>query len=85
MNFSYTDLIGGIGVAILMVTFLLLQLGRIESNTLLYSLLNALGASLITISLLFDFNLSAFIMEVFWILISLIGVVRTLRMRARNP
>ena len=85
MNFSYTDLIGGIGVAILMVTFLLLQLGRIESNTLLYSLLNALGASLITISLLFDFNLSAFIMEVFWILISLIGVVRTLRMRARTP
>jgi hypothetical protein len=85
MSFSYTDLIGGIGVAILMVTFLLLQIGRIESNTLLYSLLNALGASLITISLLFDFNLSAFIMEVFWILISLIGVVRTLRMRARNP
>jgi hypothetical protein len=85
MNFSYTDLIGGIGVAILMVTFLLLQIGRIESNTLLYSLLNALGASLITISLLFDFNLSAFVMEVFWILISLIGVVRTLRMRARNP
>jgi hypothetical protein len=85
MNFSYTDLIGGIGVAILMVTFLLLQIGRIESNTLLYSLLNALGASLITISLLFDFNLSAFVMEVFWILISLIGVVRTLRIRARNP
>jgi hypothetical protein len=85
MNFSYTDLIGGIGVAILMVTFLLLQIGRIESNTLLYSLLNALGAGLITVSLLFDFNLSAFIMEVFWILISLVGVVRTLRMRARNP
>ena len=85
MNFTYTDLIGGIGVAILMVTFFLLQIGRIESNTLLYSLLNALGASLITISLLFDFNLSAFIMEVFWILISLIGVVRTLRIRARNP
>ena len=85
MNFSYTDLIGGIGVAILMVTFLLLQIGRIESNTLIYSLLNALGASLITISLLFDFNLAAFVMEIFWILISLVGVVRTLRMRARNP
>lgn len=84
MNFGWTDFVGGIGVAILMVTFLLLQLGRLESSRLLYSVLNAVGASLITISLVFDFNLSAFIMEVFWILISLVGIFRTLRTRARN-
>jgi hypothetical protein len=81
MSFGWSDFVGGIGVVILMITFLLLQLGRLESNTLTYSLLNALGATLITISLLFNFNLSAFIMEVFWILISLVGVFRTLRSR----
>ena len=84
MNFGWTDLIGGAGVVILTITFLLLQLGRLESNRLLYSILNALGASLITFSLIFDFNLSAFIMEVFWILISLVGVVRFFRTRARS-
>ncbi len=84
MNFGWTDFLGGIGVVILMVAFLLLQLGRLESSRLLYSVLNAIGASLITISLVFDFNLSAFVMEVFWILISLVGIFRTLRARTRN-
>jgi hypothetical protein len=84
MSFEWTDFIGAIGVAILMATFLMLQLGRLESTRLLYSVLNAVGAAFITVSLLFDFNLSAFIIEVFWILISLIGVYRTLRVRTRN-
>jgi hypothetical protein len=84
MNLDWTDLVGGVGVVILMITFLLLQLGRLESTRLLYSLLNAIGASLITFSLIFDFNFSAFIMEVFWILISLVGVVRFLRTRTRS-
>ena len=84
MKFGLSDFVGGIGVAILMITFLLLQLGRLESSRLLYSSLNALGATLITISLLYDFNLSAFIMEVFWILISLLEIYRTLRKRARD-
>ncbi len=84
MNLGWTDFVGGIGVVILMVTYLLLQLGRLESSRLLYSVLNAVGASLIAISLIFDFNLSAFIIEVFWILISLVGMVRILRNRTRK-
>jgi hypothetical protein len=81
MNLTIPDLVGAVGVAMLMVTFLLLQLGRLESSRLIYSLLNAVGASFITISLLFDFNLSAFIIEIFWILISLVGVYRSFRTR----
>jgi len=52
---------------------------------LLYSLLNALGASLIILSLLDNFNLSAFLMEAFWVLISLVGVVRYLRRPLPRP
>ena len=84
MSLSWTDVIGGAGVVILMITFLLLQVGRLESSRLIYSVLNAVGASLITFSLFFDFNLSAFIMEIFWILISLVGIVRFYRTRARS-
>jgi hypothetical protein len=45
--------------------------------------LNAVGAGLITLSLCFDFNLSAFLIELAWILISLYGIVARLRQRAR--
>ena len=78
MQYGLLDFIGNIGVVLLMVAYLLLQLNKLRMG-LSYSILNALGASLIVISLLSNFNLSAFIIEVFWILISLIGIYRSLR------
>jgi hypothetical protein len=84
MKFGFADLVGGVGVAILIVTYLLQQLGRLESSRLLYSVLNAVGAGLIAFSLIFNFNLSAFIIELFWILISLVGIYRTLRTGTRD-
>ena len=82
MNYGLLDLIGNIGVVILMVTYLLLQLNRIRSDELTYSLLNAVGASFIVVSLLVDFNLSALLMEVFWVLISFVGIYRYFRLKA---
>jgi hypothetical protein len=76
MKYGLIDFLGNTGVLLLMIAYLMLQLNRINSNGLVYSLLNLFGASLIIISLITDFNLSAFVMEVFWLLISLIGVVR---------
>ena len=82
MNYGLLDLVGNVGVVILMVTYLLLQLNKIRSDDLMYSLLNAVGASLIVISLLVNFNLSALLMEVFWVLISFVGIYRHFRLRA---
>jgi len=45
-------------------------------------LLNAVGACLIVLSLLVNFNLSAFVMEVFWVLISCVGIYRYLRLKS---
>lgn len=84
MTLSVHDFVGFIGAIILMVAFLLLQLGRLSSNAIAYSVMNAVGAGLIVFSLLFDFNLSAFIIEVFWIAISLLGLFRVLRTRRHN-
>ncbi|HEY3582489.1 MAG TPA: hypothetical protein VGK82_18175 [Pyrinomonadaceae bacterium] len=82
MNYGLLDLVGNIGVAILMVTYLLLQLNKIRSDDLMYSMLNAVGASLIVVSLLVNFNLSALLMEVFWVLISFVGIYRHFRVKA---
>ena len=84
MKYGLLDFFGNIGVLILMIAYLLLQLNKL-SNDLVYSTLNALGAGLIVISLLTNFNLSAFLMEVFWVLISLIGVYRHLRPGSAQP
>ena len=76
MQYAWYDVSGSIGVGIIILTYVALQLEKIRSESLLYSLLNALGASLILISLVYSFNFSAFIVEFFWVLISLYGIAK---------
>ena len=82
MSYGPLDFLGNVGVVVLMITYLMLQLNKLRSDGLAYSLLNAIGASLIVVSLLYDFNLSALLMEVFWVLISLLGIYRYFRLKA---
>src|SRR5215470_11371580 len=84
MDFHLFDLAGFIGVLLIVVAYLLLQLDKLPSSSASYSLLNAAGALLIILSLIFKFNLSAFIVEVFWFLISLFGLSRSLT-SSKNP
>ncbi len=60
----------------ILISYFLLQMERMSSNDLSYSVTNGLGAASILLSLVVDFNLSAFIVEAFWLAISLLGVVR---------
>ncbi len=76
MNYTFYDFLGSVGVAIIIVTYVLLQTGKLKSEFLSYSILNACGASLIIISLVFNFNFSAFIVEFFWVLISIYGIIK---------
>ena len=82
MNYGPLDFVGNIGVVVLVITYLMLQLNKLSSDGLAYSVLNAVGAGLIVISLLYDFNLSAFVIEVFWVLISFVGIYRYFRLKA---
>ena len=81
MNYGLIDFVGNVGVVIIVVAYLLLQLDKLRSSDLSYSVLNAVGASLIVASLIVDFNLSALLMEVFWVLISFIGIGRHFRLK----
>ena len=83
MSFAWYDIIGTLGVAVIVITYVLLQLVRIRSEQLSYSLLNAAGASLILISLYYSFNLPSFIVEFFWLAISLFGIGKYLRNKTR--
>ena len=76
IGYEWHDLVGNIGVFCILVTYLMLQLERILVTSLLYSSLNVLGAGMVVFSLLYDFNLSAFVIESAWLLISLLGVTR---------
>lgn len=74
MSYAWYDILGTLGVAVIIITYVLLQAERLRSDNLYYSLLNAIGASLIIVSLCFNFNFPAFIVEFFWLLISLFGI-----------
>jgi len=81
MGYAWYDFVGNIGVFLLLAAYLLLQLNKLSSHQISYSVLNGLGAIFIIISLVYDFNLSAFAIEFFWLLISLVGVFNYYRAR----
>jgi len=83
MNLDLFDLAGFIGVLLIVIAYLLLQLDKLPSSSLSFSLLNAAGSLLIMLSLIFKFNVSAFLIEVFWFLISLIGLSKWVVSRRR--
>ena len=70
------NVIGIIGVALIVGCYLLLQIDRISSKDLMYSVGNAIGAGLVLVSLWFEFNLSAAIVEAFWVAVSVLGMYR---------
>lgn len=76
MSYSMYDLLGNIGVFFIIISYLLLQLNKIKSSDLRYSLMNLIGASLVIISLIENFNMSALVIEVFWVGISVIGIIK---------
>jgi hypothetical protein len=78
LNYGWFDLVGNVGVLMMVIAYLLLQLEKLSSSATSYLLLNAVGAVMVIISLTFHFNLSAFLMEAFWLLISLYGLAKPL-------
>ena len=76
LGYEFHDLVGNVGVLCILVTYLLLQIERIEPTSLIFSGLNALGAGMVLFSLMEEFNLSAFIIESAWLTISVFGIAR---------
>jgi len=84
VTYAWYDLVGNAGVLLIVTAYMMLQLRRLEATELTFSLMNVIGAALIIVSLLYAFNTSAMVMEVFWLAISLVGVARWARERRKN-
>ncbi|MHB8446823.1 MAG: CBU_0592 family membrane protein [Rudaea sp.] len=76
IQMHWPDAIGLLGVVLILLAYFLLQAGRLRGNALPYQSLNAIGAILVLVSLLYAFNLSAFLMELAWLLVSIYGIAR---------
>lgn len=81
MSYSLFDLVGNVGVFLIIISYLLLQLNKLKSKDILYSAMNLIGATFVIISLIESFNMSAFVIEVFWVGISFVGVVNYFKNR----
>ena len=69
-----TDAVGMTGTLMVVLAYYLLQLERTDPKGLSYNLLNLTGAVLLLISLYFNFNLASFVIQLFWIGASIIGL-----------
>lgn len=78
MDGYVSDGVGLLGFALILGSYGALQARQIDPHGLAYSLLNAAGAGAVIVSLIHDFNLSALLIEAFWLVISLMGVGRWL-------
>ena len=73
---GFYDIIGLIGVSLLISTYGLLQFDRIDPKGFWYSFNNMIVAILVTVSLLYNFNLASMVIEVFWFTLSVYGLLR---------
>ena len=79
---EWFDIVGVTGALLIVTAYFLLQTEKISNQSPSFSIINALGALLILISLCFEFNLAAFFIEFFWLLISVYGVWKWIRLQA---
>ena len=75
-GFGLHDLAGLIGSVIIILAYFATQQGWFAANDPRFAWANLIGAVLIIFTLTIDWNLAAFVMEVFWILISVYGLAR---------
>ncbi|MBS0462680.1 MAG: hypothetical protein JSS41_09455 [Proteobacteria bacterium] len=85
MNLHWWDWIGLAGTGSVLLAFLLLQIGKLHGQGIVFQLLNLLGALGLLVSLYGQFNLSVCLLESIWALISAYGIRAGFRRRAATP
>lgn len=78
---TIVDAIGSFGALIVVAAYFATQMRMMNSDDLAFPIVNLLGSVLIVYSLVYNFNLASMLIEGFWILISLIGIIQHFRLR----
>ena len=76
--------IGFLGMIFIVIAYLFLQTNKYSINSLQYQLLNLIGAILLLISLFVLFNLGSFIIEIFWIIITIYGIIINIKRKKKE-
>ncbi|TWI04892.1 hypothetical protein IP90_01033 [Luteimonas cucumeris] len=79
MNLQWYDWVGILGTLLVLLAYFLLQAEKLRGNGLLYQLLNLFGAVGVLASLYNKFNLAVCLLMVAWIVITVYGLVRTVK------
>lgn len=72
---ALSDIVGFVGVGLLIVTYAMLQLNKIDPKGFWYSFNNMIVAVLVSVSLYYTPNLASWVIEFFWFIISVYGLV----------
>lgn len=80
-SLQWHEYVGLLGDAVVLAAYYGLQSGRMRGDGLAFQWANIVGCVLITVSLMYDFNLAAMVIELAWIAISVYGLMRGIRMR----
>jgi len=75
----FAEILGVIGSICIVYSYFAIEKGWMNRDDLRYYVINLAGAILLTISLIFNFNLGSFMIEMFWIWISVAGLIRLQR------
>jgi hypothetical protein len=70
------DIIGLLGVSLVIAAYCLLQTGRVTSVSPFYLYSNFWGSVMLLISLLYNWNLASVSIEIMWLIISIYGIVK---------
>lgn len=81
LNMAWYDWVGIAGTLMVLGAFWLLQARRLSGTGIVYQLLNLFGAAGVLVSLLGKFNISVFVLEIVWVLISAYGIAQSYKMR----
>ncbi|WP_299900269.1 hypothetical protein [uncultured Ruegeria sp.] len=80
-SLTIVDVIGSFGALIVVAAYFATQMRMMNSDDLAFPVINLLGSVLIVYSLLQNFNLASMLIEGFWIVISIIGIIQHVRLR----
>ena len=78
---TYNDLIGTLGVALILLTYFLNTAGLISKNKKLFYVLNTIGAALAVYASLLINYWPFVILEGAWTLVSIYGLMKTMKIK----
>lgn len=75
--------LGGVGFYV--ASYGLVQIGKMDGNGVVYSVMNVIAASMVLVSLFQDFNLASMVTQVTWIAVGVMGLALRARRNLQNP